>query len=441
MRQAAITMALVASATAFGQSEGMTPDEAARLAVERGSAVSEARAAAEEAVAKREAAEAARYAGVVASASYRRMSDIPDFEVTLPFAPQPLTISEAILDQFATSVGATQPIYTGGKISSAIDAATYGAEAAKLRTEAETNEAAYEAREAFWNLRFAERTRDLTEASLGSVERRREDVRNFRANGMATKADELAVETLHSELEVALVKAKNAAAVARMMFNHVIGEEPTSETTIDAPDIDIDSAAPNADELATLALERRAEAKAAEYAALASREGEDVAFADRLPQVSVFGNAHYANPNPRVMPPTAEWDFSWDVGAAAQWTLWDWGGTAAKTEEATARTKQAEERARRIREMIEIETRTSARNLEAAYERANVAERGVELARERMRVVEESADEGVATVAELRDAETDLLKAEIEFERAKIDYRLAEVALQKATGEKIYDER
>ncbi|MBD3408628.1 MAG: hypothetical protein GF419_00325 [Ignavibacteriales bacterium] len=440
MRWLAFTMTVVASATALGQN-GLTPDDAARLAVERGSAVSEAKARAAEAVARREAAESARFAGIVASASYRRMSDIPDFEVTVPFAPQPLAISEAILDQYATSLGATQPIYTGGKISSAIDAAAYGAEAAKSRTEAEINAAAYEAREAFWNLRLSERTRDLTRASLESVKRRREDVRNFRANGMATKADELAIETLHSEMEVALVKAENAAAAARMALNLAIGEDPTRETAIAAPDIELDSVALDADELTALALRRRAEARAADYATRASREGEDVAFAERLPQVSVFGNAYYSNPNPRVMPPTAEWDFSWDVGAAARWTVWDWGGAAATTEEAVARTKQAEERERRLREMIEIETRTSALNLEAAYERAKAAERGAEHARERMRVVEESSAEGIASVSDIRDAETDLLKAEIEFERAKIDYRLAEVALQKATGEQIYDER
>ena len=46
--------------------------------------------------------------------NYTRLSDnIPPFEVTMPFAPNPIRISEPILNNYTFKLGFSQPLFTG----------------------------------------------------------------------------------------------------------------------------------------------------------------------------------------------------------------------------------------------------------------------------------------------------------------------------------------
>jgi outer membrane protein TolC len=150
--------------------------------------------------------------------------------------------------------------------------------------------------------------------------------------------------------------------------------------------------------------------------------------------VTVSGGFDYANPNRRILPPSAEWQDSWDVTLGLSWSLFDGGRTGAAARSALARAdalrRQAEDLDRRIRLQV------TARQLEldAARRAVDVAARNVEAARENGRVAAERHQAGVIPSSERLDAEVLLLRAALDHTEAMAQLRTAQAALERAVG-------
>lgn len=59
------------------------------------------------------------------SASYTRLSEIPNSEIKVPMFPNPITIQEPLFNSYQLKLNVTQPIFLGGKISNAEEAAEF----------------------------------------------------------------------------------------------------------------------------------------------------------------------------------------------------------------------------------------------------------------------------------------------------------------------------
>lgn len=374
------------------------------------------------------AARAERLPEIEFRGAYVRQSDVP--EVTVGGQ----TIFPNFHDNYRTRLGGSMPLFTGGRLKRAVESAELERQASGKDTEAGRGDLVYEVATAYWSLATLRRTEEVLTEGLGSYDAHLKDARNREAVGMAARNEVLAVQVERDRAELGLLEARRDVQVAEADLRRLLDlpegvrvetAEPLEGTAPDAVDASV---------LAAAALDARPE-----RAALLSRVGAAEARVRsekgaRLPEVSATGGFDYANPNRLILPPTASWKHTWDVGVFLSWTLFDSGRTGAAIARAQAQADAAKEELRDVERRIRLEVTRRAEEQRTAGARVGLSERALESARENRRVAGDRYREGVIPSSELLDAEVALLRAGLERTSAQAALRLAGAALQRATG-------
>ena len=143
----------------------------------------------------------------------------------------------------------------------------------------------------------------------------------------------------------------------------------------------------------------------------------------------------YARPNPRLVPRADHWDDAWDAGVNVSWSLWDAGRTRADVAQASASVTAARLRLEEFNSLVTLEVRQRQLEIESGQAAIAAATDAVRAAAEAVRVVGERYRAGVATQAEVLDADLALLQAQLDVTRAESSVRLAEARLDRALGQ------
>lgn len=372
------------------------------------------------------------------SASYARLSDVPPFEVVVPFAPMPIKIQDVILDNYNLKLSLQQPLFTGFRLGSLKSAAEYNYNASELEFDAATNDYAVQINEAFWNFYNSEKVVELIKEQLVSAEKHLADTKNFLDNGLATMNDVLKLEVQNSNIELKLIEAENNRDLARINFNRIIGFDLNAETQISVDSI---NPAPENFEVQNLIVEaknNRKEIKSLESKVLASDESISAANAGWFPSIYLFGNLYYNKPNQRIMPAKDEFKDTWDVGVSLNWDLWNWGYTSAQSTQATELKLQAETSLAQLKDVIETEVIKEFLNYNKALKKVEVANKSVEQASENYRLTVDKYDQQLASSSDLIDAQAYLLEAETNLTSALVSFQISKAKLNNAVGRKIY---
>jgi outer membrane protein TolC len=154
----------------------------------------------------------------------------------------------------------------------------------------------------------------------------------------------------------------------------------------------------------------------------------------RLPQLAVSGGYSYANPNRDIVPPTADWKDTWDIGVGLSWSVFDGGKRAAGEARARAQADAVREQLRELDRAIRLEITERTLELRTAEARLTVAERSVLSAAESRRVAADRYREGVIPSSELLDAELAHERAALTRTQALATLRLAAAGLDRAVG-------
>src|SRR5512146_1361357 len=123
--------AFLLSTAAEGQTvTRLTLEQAIALGRERSRTLKASSARAEGASARADEASSGLLPSVKFDGSYRRLSDVPPFAVSIPFWPTPIVISPTVLNNYTLRGSIQQPIFTGFRLRSNVRAAELLAEAA-----------------------------------------------------------------------------------------------------------------------------------------------------------------------------------------------------------------------------------------------------------------------------------------------------------------------
>ena len=157
--------------------------------------------------------------------------------------------------------------------------------------------------------------------------------------------------------------------------------------------------------------------------------------AARLPQVALSGGYTYANPNREIVPPTAEWKDSWDVGIGLSWNVLDFGRRSASQARARAQADAVREQLRELDRAIRLEVTQRALELRTA-----AGSRGRRRAQRRVGAREPQGWRATATAkasmpsSELLDAEVADERAALALTEALASLRLSAAGLDRAVG-------
>lgn len=378
-------------------------------------------------------AASARMPRVDLSANYSRNSDVPELSTFIPDQGI-VTIFPNLPDKVQSSATLQLPLYTGGRITSTIDAATGRLDAAGSDILAADHDLVFETKESFWTLVTAMEQERVVTASLASYDQHLVDARNRLELGFTARNELLAVEAERKRAELRVIAARTAVELAEANLRRLTGISSSARIEPVVTDGGGDYSRDDLDALVERALEARPELLALRARVGAADSATEATGAERRPQVGLAASYEYSNPNQKILPLEDEWNDTWSVGVGVSWNVFDGGRRNAAEAEARANAHALREQLRDVESRIRLEVTQSVLELVNARAAEAVARAGLESAAENERVTRDRYREGVSPSSELLDAEALALAAGLDVTEAASAVRVALARIEKAVG-------
>ncbi|MBK7257680.1 MAG: TolC family protein [Ignavibacteriae bacterium] len=440
-----LVLGLVLATAALAQQKlTLTIDQAIQTGLQNSKMLHTARFKQDAADARASEMQAAALPALKFNAAYTRLSDVPSQGFVMPantfgpgFPPAPVNVvlSPTILDNYTLRATVQQPIWTGGKISGAIEAAQEAAVASGFDVKKDRADLIFNITAAYWNLFRAREAKAFVDTNVAQVKAHLTDAENLQRQGMITTNDLMKVQVQLSDAQVRAIDADNMVRMALYGLNNTLGLPLQTEITLASTMQRHDRTYASIDTLVERAMNNRPELAAMQARVRASEAGVTAARGGWWPQLALVGNYNYLNPNQRYFPLKKEFKDSWDVSVSLSFDIWNWLQTANQSAQATAQLSQAREGLAMMGDGVMLEVTQNYLGIQKARERATVSEKGVAQAEENYRITKGKFVQGMAANSELLDAEVALLQSRLNLVQSKVDYELAVAGLTRAIGE------
>ena len=395
--------------------------------------LAELRARVDSARAVEAGAEAADRPLVALLAGYTRTNHVDEFALAVPNQPLRVLYPD-VPDNYRSRIDLQWPIYTAGRTRALTAAAGAEREAIGFDLAASRADIRLDAVRAFWALVTAIETEDVLTRALASIDAHVRDLESRLDQGFIPPNDVLSAEAQRSRQRLTAIEARHRRAIAEADLRRAIGEDTARRIEpVIPPDLPAPVPGDGAD-LAREAVEQRPERRALAARTDAAAQREAAIAAGARPQVALGTGYDYARPNPRIFPRLDAWRHAWDVSVSLSWSMWDSGRRRAEQAEAGAMRRALAARAADFDRQLVFEVEQRRLEVASAEAAIGTAEDGVRAAVEARRVLGERFAAGVATSAEVLDAETAVLLAELDRTRAIATLRLAVATLERALG-------
>ena len=385
------------------------------------------------------------------SARYTRSSDLTapplfPFAIAATDAPagtvSPATASTGpvsiapILDNYSLDATLTLPLSDYVlRLARGLEAAQRGRDAAEWEVVVADSRARLSGRVAFYEWLRAGAALEAAKDTVTEQRAHVADVTKQLAQGNASRADLLRVESAVSGAEATLAEATAQRATAERRLRtllHLDDSQPV--TTNEGVDATLAPSVRSEGEWLAEAQRTRAELLALSATEAAARAQAQLARATYLPTLGAFASATYANPNPRYFPPEAQWHGTWALGASVTWSVTDIPGARASASEAEARGDAVAGQRSALRDALTVDVVQSFQSVIAADARVVSTDKQLASASEAYRVTRSLSANARATTSNVLDAETDLARARLAWVNARVDARVARARLDHAAG-------
>jgi outer membrane protein TolC len=385
-------------------------------------------------------ATAARLPSVTLNGSYTRLSTIPGFVLAIPNLGT-FDIPTSYPDNYVSQVSVREPIFTGFKLESGSAAADDASKASEQDYAGDRSNLTYTIKASYWGLFQTQEIKKVVDENVEEVSSHLNDVKNMLDHGMATNNDYLRVQVQLSNAQLMQIDAQNNVRLATIALDNVMSVDLGTQVEIaSAPDAGPDSmhgpdVPASVDTLVKKAIGNRPELKAMQYRVKAAESGVTAAKSGWYPQVALFGDYMYSNPNQRYFPALNEFKDSWDLGVSASWAIWNWNMTGKQAEQAEAQEMQTQDALGQMQDGVTLEVNQNFLDVRQSADKIRVSAQGVKQAEESYRVMDEKFKAGLALNSDLLDAETALLQARTNYTQSLVDFELAQARLAKSVGE------
>jgi len=423
----------ISSVTIAQEMKTLTVEQAIAIGMENSKALRTSQFKVEAVDAKASEANTYRLPSLKFNGTYTRLSDLPPAAIS--FMGNTYPISPTIVDNYGLKATLQQPLYTGGKISGAANAAEYLSDATKEDYKKDKAEVLYNIKAAYWNLFRANEFRKFVDENVNQIKSHAKDAENLMKQGMLTSNDLMKVQVQLSDALVRQIDATNNVKLAMYVLNNTLGLPLQTEIEL-ASTIQIsDRAWEDVDKLVSNAFAKRPEVIGMNARVKAGESGLTSARGGWWPQIYLIGNYNYLRPNSRIFPAVDKFKDTWDVTVSLSFDIWNWWQTGYQSNQAEAQLAQAQEGLSMMKDGVMLEVTQSYLGVNQFKERKAVSEQGVKQAEENYRVTKDKYKNGMTPNSELLDAEVALLQAKLNLTQSLVDYELSMARLSKAIGE------
>lgn len=415
----------------------LSPDDVVRLALDAAPSIDGQEAVTRQAHRDARAGAVRFVPDVDFSASYTRLSEVETpplnfggMEIDNPFAP--------ILDNYAFKTTVTWPV--SDLFLSILPGWRALADTARLQEaslEVERNQVARTALESYYQLGQARAGLVVAADGVAVLEAHVAQLRDLESAGRVTRADVLSAT---AQLEEARAQHEQLIGQVAVAEAHLCSQLdlppplavslPTEPATVDTRSVEV---------LYDIAHEQRPEVRMLGSLIEVHRRAARAQVGAAMPHLSVVGHYEYANPNQRIVPPTAEYYDTWDATVALTWSPGDTieqlnGASQSRTE-----LIQAEADLVALERGLRVQVTQARADLEAASRRAAAAQLQLEAAEAAFSDQQDLLAAGMSTATEALQAEAAARRARHSLLDARVGEVMAQIALTYAVGDLIDD--
>ena len=318
------------------------------------------------------------------------------------------------------SLNITQPVYTGGAISGAIDIAEMESTAARYRADLQRDNIRFLLAGNYLDIYKCHNLLDVVRQNVGQAEQVLEEMRARHSQGVALHNDVTRYELLVANLRLQETKLLNSL---KILNSSLVINAGLPEGTEVMPDTLMLAALPakgserSWQEAATSAPVIQLAGKGVDI----SRKAEDIVRADYLPHIGIKAGWTMDGPILVEIPPINRNLSYWYIGVGVSYNL----SSLFKTDRRFAKSRVATLRARQeldaARDNIELGIRSDYTRYLEAFEELSTQKKSVELADINYRTVALRYNSGMALITDLLDAANAKLDAEQKLVNARID--------------------
>ncbi|MFM6954256.1 MAG: TolC family protein [Sphingobacteriaceae bacterium] len=403
--------------------------EAISLGIQNSKALGIAKSKALSAQAKSEQLRALQFPQVKASASYARLSNVPEF--IFPGYTQSMFPNIPNSSRYGLSL--VQPVSGGFRARAMLESGELLAKAAALDAEKDQAEITLNISTGYYALYRVQETKKLIDQHVLLAQKRLADIQNLAKNGLVAKNDVLRAELQVSTLKLNQLDAQNALEVSTYNYALLLGL-PES-TAIEAELIaNSPEKVKNYDEFLNDGLNKRSDYKAAELRLQSAKNNIKVAKASYYPVISLNANYLNANPNQRLIPVQARWFNTWDAGITLSYDITGLFTNKHQLADIKAQYQQAELLSNQVRDGVKMEVHQQYLTYSQQQEKLDLCGQALSQATENYRVVKTKYDNQLTLLTEVLDADVLVLQAKLNLAFARADAALAYQKLLKSSG-------
>jgi outer membrane protein TolC len=328
-------------------------------------------------------------------------------------------------------VMAMQPVFAGGQIVNGNRLAKAGVEVSKLQKQMSVNEALLVTERYFWQLvSLKEKMKTIAEAET-MLQRIHSDVSVAVDAGLTTKNDLMRITLEQNRLAANRLKLENGIQVLKMAFGQHIGVAADS-FEVEQPDF-TGIAPPVTATDHQQSLQNRPEYRLLEKSVDVAKLQVKMATGKNLPSVALGAGYNYVNFDNGK--PT-EMEKNMGIAAAVvSVPLSGWWGGSHAIKKKKLELQAAENTRNENAELLLIQMRQLAAELNEAYQQVLLAQQSIAVAEENVRMSEEHYKAGISILSDLLDAQNILQQSRDQYVEAATGYCVKLAEYRQATGD------
>ena len=350
--------------------------------------------------------------------SYRIESPLLPYAFTTPYLPR---------NDYAFAGRVDMPIYTGGRVTSEINAAACNVDVMQRRLDRYKLDLKLLVAEDYVAVLRAEQELAVGESHQRSLAAHAHDIELLHQQERVPLSDLLSAQVALSDAQHQVIKAISELDACRAAYNRRLGRPLTTPVQLTA--LEVYPVNHDVDARTQQALAGRPELSELDAQAAVHRHQGDAAAAARRAQVHVQG-AYTFQENDYQTPEGIT-----SAGVGVWWNLHD-GGRARNLANAESRQARALGHLRAdMQSLIQLEVRKAWLAVQETRNRLAVTRQSIARAEENLRVIRERYTSGMATNTDVLSAESLRIRTYRNHNNALYDAALADLRLQRATGE------
>ncbi len=415
--------------------EALTVDQAIALALERNPQVLSSRARTDILQGQIKEVKSQAFPSVSMKTSVLRWRD-PGILNSSSFDKLPAEFKDFLdapaANLFGYEVTVAQPLYTAGKVGTALELAKLEREGVGIDVTRAEQDIKIQVVRAFYGLLLAERQLDIVQDTVTQRERHLAMAKTRFEGGVATEVDVLRSEVSLANAQPDLLRAQNGIRYARSVLNHLLAR-PTDFPTKAAGSLNFRKVETRPlEEIVTAAFSGRAELQRLRLNEKEAEAQTKLANAESRLRADLNGAYGFSARDPSNL---FDPNFTrWSISVSVNLPLFDGHRREGLVEQAVANQRIVKLARSETEDNVHLQAQTAVDELKRADQTVDAAQASVKEAERVLQLMEQNYRYGAATTLDVQDAQTAVSLARMNLFQSLFDHTVARAQLRYVMG-------